>query len=336
MSCDEKFSRHLKVVINSSKFYTSHPIHLFLIIKNKKSLYFFSKFLSQFVDNIFSFEILLPDLTKFDSVFRWRVANHALECYLRLLIGSCLPENLDRVLYLDTDLIIQGDLWWVFSTTFQTTIAGVKDFYGIDYAIKNLAPIDAHMTKYINAGVILINLHKWRTHIDEAVILHFLNDNFNYLKMLDQDLINLFLQKEITYIDNQWNHTLLYGYQNNKISKEISIFHMLWPRKWDSNLYPNYQIRRLYRFFSWEPESKIVYLCDFIIYYFLSYPLQKFMFFKAKCLYKFSKVKIIEYFNLLFIFHPLVFSQFCREIFLRYKKFWLLWIIRRIREFFEP
>jgi lipopolysaccharide biosynthesis glycosyltransferase len=59
--------------------------------------------------------------------------------------------------------------------------------------------------KYINAGVLLINLEKWRKHVQESEILSFIYKNNKKMRLLDQDLINIFFQEEITLIDAKWN-----------------------------------------------------------------------------------------------------------------------------------
>jgi lipopolysaccharide biosynthesis glycosyltransferase len=86
----------------------------------------------------------------------WNKGSNA--TYWRLGLPDCLPE-LDKVLYLDCDLIVRHDL---------------ADFWAIDLGANLLAaardPIGAEVPKlaqdcggdYFNAGVLLINLAQWR------------------------------------------------------------------------------------------------------------------------------------------------------------------------------
>ena len=157
--------------------------------------------------------------------------------------------------------------------------------------------------------------------------------NLNILKFVDQDILNLVLQDQITYLDSKWNHTLLYWYENPFISKKIWIYHLLGPRKWWSIFYPNYKIRKLFYFFIGMKRSLIQIFFDSFFCYFFAYPLQFFMFFKSNMLYKFQKISFWSYFNILFLFHPFVLCEFFQEIYKRYSKTSLKWVLLRIKEF---
>lgn len=57
----------------------------------------------------------------------------------------------------------------------------------------------------------------------ENKILSFAEKNFSKLKLGDQDLINIFFQNEIEYINPRWNNIVWHGTLLTK--NEKSIFH---------------------------------------------------------------------------------------------------------------
>ena len=139
-------------------------------------------------------------------------AHISVETYYRFLIQDVLPFY-DKVLYLDSDLVVQGDVAELFDTELgDTLLAAVRD---VDFA-GNLGYRDgkrkqyAHevlgMRKpfdYFQAGVLLLNtaamreLHstdEWLTLAgDERLIYN------------DQDLLNRECQGRVTYLDPSWN-----------------------------------------------------------------------------------------------------------------------------------
>lgn len=125
-----------------------------------------------------------------------------IECYYRILLAKIIPLSIKKIIYLDADTLVRGNIENLFNTKIKTTIGGVNDHCCSKYAreyIKN--DIGINIKKYINAGVLLINLQKWRQKINESKILEFLQKNNKHMRLLDQDLINIIFQDEITLID---------------------------------------------------------------------------------------------------------------------------------------
>lgn len=106
MSCDQTFLGHLKVVLNSALFFSSKPIHLFLIVRNKSTADFFKTELDKFRSFKFTYSCLIFDKHDLYQFILSHKFNHRPECYFRLCLSSILPSNLHKVIYLDTDLII--------------------------------------------------------------------------------------------------------------------------------------------------------------------------------------------------------------------------------------
>lgn len=125
--------------------------------------------------------------------------------FIRLFLADILPADMEKVLYLDCDLLVLQDLSELWNTDMHNrSVAGVIDsptFKPETYA--KLKYPDAYA--YINAGVLLINLKYWR---DRSVLDKFLNyiaSNFENIDRKDQDIINGTLYESIKLVPLKYN-----------------------------------------------------------------------------------------------------------------------------------
>ena len=85
-----------------------------------------------------------------------------IEAYLRLFLCDYLPEDIDKVLYLDGDMIVCqsiSELWeWDLG---EAAVGVVPDFKVFDVHHINNLGYDVRYG-YFNSGVLLINLKLWR------------------------------------------------------------------------------------------------------------------------------------------------------------------------------
>jgi lipopolysaccharide biosynthesis glycosyltransferase len=132
--------------------------------------------------------------------------------WARLLLPCFLPEDMDKVLYLDCDTVIDGSLKLLWDTDIDGySVAGVLDC--VAYAIaERERTLDLLSKPYINAGVLLVNLEKWRgNRLSEKTILY--AQNHPDLTYVDQDAINeLIGEKKILDIkyNNNGNRVMRY------------------------------------------------------------------------------------------------------------------------------
>jgi lipopolysaccharide biosynthesis glycosyltransferase len=149
--------------------------------------------------------------------------------YYRLKMSELLPDNYEKAIYLDVDIIVLKDLQEFFNTDLTDSyIGGVKAAGYIlektlDEYYKKVGLRDK--SKYINAGVTIWNLKKIR----ESNLLNELYDSAsrNYCSM-DQDVINIVFQNNIKILDFKFNVMTKYKkkYLKNKKGYEqlISIY----------------------------------------------------------------------------------------------------------------
>lgn len=126
------------------------------------------------------------------------------ETYYRLLIGDILPADVHKILYLDPDIVINKNLsdFYNIDMTDYIVAGGTHTFGFVGRG--NLMRLGMKKTsKYINAGVLLINLDKWRETVTLAQIMDFISTNIKKLFLADQDVINVLFEDYTLKIDER-------------------------------------------------------------------------------------------------------------------------------------
>lgn len=132
----------------------------------------------------------------------------SLSTFSRLFLTQLLPQECERVLYIDCDTIIRHSLKTFYSMEFEGNIAcGVMDCISKQHRARVGLLEDAI---YINAGVMLIDLYSWRAqHIEEKIetIIKKFNGRVPYA---DQGIVNLALQDRIKCVHPRYNGISVY------------------------------------------------------------------------------------------------------------------------------
>jgi lipopolysaccharide biosynthesis glycosyltransferase len=123
--------------------------------------------------------------------------------YARLLMGQLLPPDIDRVLYLDCDLIVRGDLGDLWNTDLDgKTIGAVSD--SLSYSRHSILGLPQG-APYFNSGVMLIDLRRWREMDVGGRSLKFAREHPDRLQWWDQCALNLILHDDWLPLDRKWN-----------------------------------------------------------------------------------------------------------------------------------
>lgn len=124
------------------------------------------------------------------------------EMYYRIFAARFLPEHLDRVLYLDPDMVIINSL-----TELYEMNMGGDWFAAASHVGKVLEKINEIRLQseepgpYINSGVMLMNLKELRKHQDERQVFDYIEKNKELLILPDQDVISALYGGRIREID---------------------------------------------------------------------------------------------------------------------------------------
>ena len=129
--------------------------------------------------------------------------------YLRLFMTEYLPQDLARVLYLDSDLILPGgDISELWNLQLGGTYLGaaLEPFDPPQRLPLGFGPKDF----YFNSGVMLINLRRWREDNILSRLLDFAETHRDSLHSPDQDVLNCVLRGQVTDIGVRWNWQALF------------------------------------------------------------------------------------------------------------------------------
>lgn len=176
--------------------------------------------------------------------------NWTKEIYYRLLVGKLLPESLDRLLYLDVDVIVHQSIAALYEMDMQGMELAATD----DTMIQgNLSEAQTALfadlgedIRYFNSGMLLYDLKTIRekySFMDYCEAARRVNYRLNYP---DQDLLNYVHYGKVLFVDNERYNVFS---QNIVLSNEtldsLVIVHYAGRKPWNSND-TRYEMERLW------------------------------------------------------------------------------------------
>lgn len=236
ISCDDNYSKHAGVLVAS--------ILKNAAINDELHIYILDGGVSE--DNKRNFEILkeIKDCEiNFVSIDNSLFADYisiqthsyiTLPAYYRLKLPSLLP-NVDRIIYLDCDIIVNSSLAELFYTDMGAyPVAGVKDI--------NKKHLEKNPT-YVNSGVLVMDLISMRKNNLEQTFLDWTKKNIQMITMGDQEIINEVLKNNTKIVDSCWNVQSVNFTNRSSYTKNPKIIHFIAKRKpwhWASHSYHRY------------------------------------------------------------------------------------------------
>lgn len=134
--------------------------------------------------------------------------------WYRLLLPVVLPESINKVLYLDADTLVVGDISGLFNLKMDNiAIAGVIDPLNFDEITFERCNYYSK-SQYICSGVLLMNLSYWRAHNLTAEIIKYAKKHADTIMFPDQDSINVLCK------NNKLILPLKYGIQGSFFTKD--------------------------------------------------------------------------------------------------------------------
>ena len=127
----------------------------------------------------------------------------------RLLIDQLLPQDVGRVLYLDGDTIVLGDLRELWQTDLKGKTLAMAPEPTVNRKRKD--GLGLKDRPYFNAGVMLVDLCRWREQDASGRILGFYREREGKLFANDQDAINAAMADAIHPLSPRYNlYNMLY------------------------------------------------------------------------------------------------------------------------------
>ena len=128
--------------------------------------------------------------------------------YFRLFLPELYPQY-DKVLYLDSDIIVLGDISELYNTDMGTNLvaAAPDDIIQYNKVFQDYAELVVGVEKYqnyFNAGVLLMNLDELRKFNFQEKFLYLLG-TVKFSVAQDQDYLNRLCKGKVTLISHDWD-----------------------------------------------------------------------------------------------------------------------------------
>ena len=228
---------------------------------------------SRFNNSIFFLDVSVEFIkSQLPDIGRWRT-----EAYFRLLIPELLPPSVNRIIYIDSDIIVNSSLSELYSTDISAyDLAGCYDLNimhaSLDVFLQNrhesLADSFSQKT-YVNSGMLLLNVDRMRN----FRLSNYL-DAFEELEYKifapDQDLINYVHRDSILLLDpRKYNYpgyiAYLEGKTSNDLKESTSIVHFVGEKPWTGGDHAHFPTETLW----WDYALQTIFkdaLCSEYIY----------------------------------------------------------------------
>ncbi|TCD01699.1 glycosyltransferase family 8 protein [Pedobacter psychroterrae] len=131
--------------------------------------------------------------------------------YMRLFIPYFLPAGIDKIIYLDVDMIALRDVSELWTIDIGTNIVGavqdlIKTVGDPQGGIGNYHELGMDKNaKYFNTGLLIIDRKKWLDYGVTEKVLHCVELNTNFASLPDQYGLNVVLYKKWHELNPLWN-----------------------------------------------------------------------------------------------------------------------------------
>lgn len=131
--------------------------------------------------------------------------------YYRLLAAELLPRELERVLYLDPDILVINSIRPLYDTDLKENLMAAAThtglLAGITDPVNRLRLENYEAEAYYNSGVLLMDLAAMRREVRPADIFNYAREHEDILLLPDQDILNGLYGGRILGVDDSlWNY----------------------------------------------------------------------------------------------------------------------------------
>lgn len=135
-------------------------------------------------------------------------AQYPQEMYYRLLAAHLLPVKLNRILYLDPDLLVINSIKPLWNMDLKDNLFAAAAHTGKTELANNVNKLRLGTEhKYFNSGVLVLDLVRARRQIVPEEIFSFVEKHSAELILPDQDILNQMYGKNILELDDFiWNY----------------------------------------------------------------------------------------------------------------------------------
>lgn len=150
------------------------------------------------------------------------------EMYYRLLASRLLPQELNRIIYLDPDILVINPLRPLWETNMSGWLFGAAAHTGKTELANDVNRLRLGVEHdYYNSGVLLMDLELGREEIIPEEIFRYVEEHRMELLLPDQDLLNAMFGERIFPLDDAvWNYDA--RNYNNYVMRSSGKYNVKW------------------------------------------------------------------------------------------------------------
>lgn len=145
--------------------------------------------------------------------------------YYRLLLPYVVEEEVEKILYLDCDILIRGNLWGVYKSELNgALVGGIRDYNAEEFENSR------EVSVYVNAGVLLMHIKNIKEKYSQQKLLEEINLLIQRKNLFgDQDIINILFENQIKLLPIVYNNHYLvqkrFALTEREIMKDTIVAH---------------------------------------------------------------------------------------------------------------
>ena len=195
-------------IYSIAKNLTGSKLDIYIIHKNPDTFSYYSKKIKN-LENIS--EVYIFQFNKNISHYPNLKNKHVSEAtYYRLFLSEYIPEHLDHLIYLDSDVFCVNDPEHILNYSVENLISSDLTSSVATEVYKTssnliFSKLGLKNVRYFNAGVMVIDFQQWLKEVKIKDVLAILNENQNLLENWDQDLLNIIFDGKYLELTNFLN-----------------------------------------------------------------------------------------------------------------------------------
>lgn len=215
VTADSKYMRYLYVMLQS--LYTNNregSIDLY-VLENDFTHYdkeMISEITNKFHNKVYYISVD-EDKVNTNGLAGIRRSDLSQVCYHRLLIPEILPATIDRVLLLDVDIVVNGDISELYHLDFEGKLLAAAPNRAaanmdVPKGYRAWYPVNRKNWTHYNIGVLMWNLNKIRKFYSKGYFIDRLLELKIGARTFDEELFNVLFGEDLikTVSDEKWNY----------------------------------------------------------------------------------------------------------------------------------
>ncbi len=256
ISLNDNYVKYYSVMLESLFENNSSERIVIYIIKDKYPSASGIRRLNKIVERFENGILKLVNIEKglLDRFKKFNLCEWPMEAYFRLFAPWILDESVERILYLDGDIIVNKDILPFYHMNLGNNMfAACEDVALSPYRIRlekndhdeacillnSIQSLNKNQDReYFNAGVLLMDASQIRNKYTVNELIDFIDSINKYLKYPDQDILNFFFGDKICSVDPMLYNCQIGGIhysKGNDIMRETCIMHFTGNRPWHNH-----------------------------------------------------------------------------------------------------